>query len=362
MELIIIPIIFVLIIIGGFFVFRSFRMEAGLSLPFIVLEYICFVVFGVSFFIFLLFQLDREDYYTAIDPIDIGYTAFASKHILTLGVFLILSIISLLAIWLRGRKLPPLLLVLSLTFVIIGMAISVFVIMQLSENTDDFMGDGRFGLPAPIVYLIVSVLLILKLVLEEIDHSQERNLQGEKLNKLNRCLANGALLPVWVIISILPVFCIIVIILTLFGQETDSIVEVFTETTTWHFSEMEHPPYLEHNGHYLCTVAACGHPALVKPLRYGTRHSIHKIVVNRQLQVANAFEERIMELFPRFHRLIRAIYDKYGYPLSKHITTPLKSDIVYILMKPLEYMFVIVLYLLDIKPEARIARQYKLKE
>ena len=52
------------------------------------------------------------------------------------------------------------------------------------------------------------------------------------------------------------------------------------------------------------------------------------------------------------------IYDKYGYPLSKHINTAFQADITYILMKPLEWIFLLVLYIFDEKPENRIATQY----
>lgn len=37
---------------------------------------------------------------------------------------------------------------------------------------------------------------------------------------------------------------------------------------------------------------------------------------------------------------------------------PIKADIVYILMKPLEWCFLIFLYLFDTRPERRIANQY----
>ena len=83
-----------------------------------------------------------------------------------------------------------------------------------------------------------------------------------------------------------------------------------------------------------------------------------KIVVNRQLCVANAFEDLIQEKTPRFHHFIRYIYDKYGYPLSKHINTAFQADITYILMKPLEWIFLLVLYIFDVNPENRIATQY----
>ncbi|MBP3272139.1 MAG: hypothetical protein J6M17_07925, partial [Ruminococcus sp.] len=83
-----------------------------------------------------------------------------------------------------------------------------------------------------------------------------------------------------------------------------------------------------------------------------------RIIVNRQLCIANAFEDLIMDKTPRFHRALRGFYDKYGYPLCRSITTPLRADIVYIIMKPLEWLFLIVLYLFDTKPESRISAQY----
>ena len=74
--------------------------------------------------------------------------------------------------------------------------------------------------------------------------------------------------------------------------------------------------------------------------------------------VANAFEQLLEERTPRFHRALRSFYDNYGYPISKHIRTPLSADMIYLVMKPLEWLFVAVLYLFDEKPEDRIARQY----
>ena len=82
-------------------------------------------------------------------------------------------------------------------------------------------------------------------------------------------------------------------------------------------------------------------------------------MVNRQLCVANAFEELLQERRPSLHRKIRHLYDRHGYPLSKLITTPAKADMVYLLMKPLEWIFLGVLYLLDTNPEQRIVEQYR---
>lgn len=47
-------------------------------------------------------------------------------------------------------------------------------------------------------------------------------------------------------------------------------------------------------------------------------------MVNRQLQIANAFEEKIKSSFPGFHKWLRANYDKYGFEFSKHIQSDKK--------------------------------------
>ncbi|HNX64697.1 MAG TPA: hypothetical protein PKI60_05880 [Oscillospiraceae bacterium] len=38
--------------------------------------------------------------------------------------------------------------------------------------------------------------------------------------------------------------------------------------------------------------------------------------------------------------------------------TGIREDIIYIVMKPLEYLFLFVLYLFDLNPENRISMQY----
>ena len=154
-----------------------------------------------------------------------------------------------------------------------------------------------------------------------------------------------------------PLLGFIITILVLLGQQPDSMIKAFTETSDWLLSQKLSPPTVYYDSHYLCTVAAGGHRRLVRPLRMGVRHG-NRIIVNRQLCIANAFEELISDKMPRFHRVIRHVYDTYGYPISKHIKTPLAADVTYLIMKPLEWLFLLVLYLCDREPENRIARQY----
>jgi hypothetical protein len=116
---------------------------------------------------------------------------------------------------------------------------------------------------------------------------------------------------------------------------------------------------IQPQGHYLCTVAARGHTWLVRPERLGQRRGA-AIVVNRQLAVANAFEDLIHERWPRTGALARRLYDRFGLPLSRVIRTRWMADVVYLAMKPLEWLFYLTLAIFDPgSPESRIARMYR---
>jgi hypothetical protein len=135
-------------------------------------------------------------------------------------------------------------------------------------------------------------------------------------------------------------------------------VLALTQTCTHTFSTMS-VHVIQRDCHYLCTVAARGHTWLVQPERMGVRNGT-PIVVNRQLALANAFEDLLHQRWPRFGRMCRRIYDRVGLPISRYITSPWMSDLVYLAMKPAEWLFYAVLLLLDQdNPEKRIDRMYR---
>lgn len=182
--------------------------------------------------------------------------------------------------------------------------------------------------------------------------------RGRLLDWAAATLADARRTPLVGFVLLWPLAGIAIVLQVLLGQEPDAAVRAFTETADWALSTKAGPPPVPGpDNHYLCTVAAGGHPALVRPLRAGVRHG-RRITVNRQLLVANAFEDLVATRWPQGHRAIRATYDRHGYPLSRRITTQASADAVYLLMKPLEWAFVAVLYACDRRPEDRIARQY----
>ena len=278
------------------------------------------------------------------------HSPVSPEHTLTLAVFLAAALIGHICLrFIPQSKRPPLFSALCISSMYIGCALCVLWCIQIS-------GSSFFLFLFPINYIILSFRVIACEVLSA-DKTAEEPTKQNKMRRVSAFLHNKSSLPVLALLLLIPLLGIVTVILLLFGQEPDSAIKLWTETADWTMSQKIAPENLPRDGHYLCTVAAEGHKKLVKPLRIGKRHG-HEITVNRQLCVANAFEQLLSERAPHLHRAIRSFYDKTGYPIAKHIKTPLAADIVYIIMKPLEWLFLTVLYLFDTKPENRIATQY----
>ena len=258
------------------------------------------------------------------------------------------------------EKLPPLVAVLSICMLILMNVFQLVYAVQLSNNIS---GIGYLLYVYHANILILSARIIQKHMKEEVELFRNRISEGgnrKNINSLFYRIDSLSQYSICIFIALFFVVAIIEIIFVLIGQGIDAPIKVFTDTADWTFSKHIPPPPAEYEGHYLCTVAAGGHSKVVKPLRLGTRRNA-TIIVNRQLCIANAFEEMLQERVPGLHRRIRYFYDTYGYPISNKISTPLRADLVYYMMKPLEWIFLIALYMMDPRPEQRIARQYSYK-
>lgn len=350
--------LFIILLVFGI---MSFKKIKGI-IP--MREILLATLYVLSFGLFLLgLMLHDQEYTHAIDPIDTCYIPFGGKHILSLFIYFMLYHIAAVFIWIKGRKLPPLTLVLMLVFLMISLVINTLVLIQVlfhdTTSIDMYKGnDGTFlFIFTPLLSLLIGILLLLKVIRAEHNSAENRIFKNAFLQKCNSYLAEKYSETTWALILLLPTFIAITLILILFGQDYNSLVKVFTDTTTWTFSQKMHPPVLEHRGHYLCTVAAKGNPGIVKPVKIGQRHG-HPIIVNRQLQIANAFEELIQDMAPGCHRFIRRNYDKYGLNLSLKINTERASNITYLAMRPLEWFFLVLLYLCCVQPEEKIKKQY----
>lgn len=256
------------------------------------------------------------------------------------------------------EKLPPLVIVFSMAAMYIGIALCVVWGVQVFGRTAA-INDLMIYYAPPLNFIVIALKTIRYKMIEWREISREMNFEGKSrwLCRVDQKLNDSANWPVAALIAMLPLLGILIIVLVLYGQRADDIIRAWTETSDWRLSAQIAPPNVEANEHYLCTVAAGGHKKVVKPLRMGERNG-HRVVVNRQLCIANAFEQILEERVPGIHRCVRCFYDTYGFPVAKLIRSRCAADIVYFLMKPLEWIFLIVLYTCDVKPEKRIAVQY----
>lgn len=334
-------------------------------------ELIAFFTGGVYMaFAYLLWDL--PDYRQPLNlymPIR-AHEPFSNEHMSAIILFALWGFFSYFLLKYTRKTLPPLLETILLGGVYVGCGLSLVWMFQLLCGARP-EGIGLYGVfdflvcvilcVVPFLYLIHAIFLMVRLVKEKAEKQESIHYENPALQRLNIWFLKGANLFLAAVVMLIPILGILVMLLCLFGQQPDSIILAFTKTSDWILSGEIAPPPTTYDAHYLCTVSLRGHRKLVKPLRYGIRKG-EKIVVNRQLCVANAFEQLIMEKTPRFHRAVRNFYDTYGYPISRHIRHAWTADVVYLIMKPLEWVFLLVLYLVDERPEDRICGQYLPRE
>ena len=252
-------------------------------------------------------------------------------------------------------KTPPLITVLEIAAMYIGMVQCILWIIQIIRWNIIYLYLCLF----PLNCILIGIKVIRQKALEwqREQPDQMKCFKNRRIQWLNEKLRRSAVWPAAAFLLMWPLLGIIICILLLFGQQPDSVIRAWTETSDWNLSLQTAPQNIYYDEHYLCTVAAGGHRRVVKPIRMGVRHG-HPVIVNRQLCVANAFEQILEERVPELHRRIRSFYDRYGFPIAKLIRSPYAADVVYFIMKPLEWLFLLVIYAVDVKPENRIAVQY----
>lgn len=260
----------------------------------------------------------------------------------------------------REKLLPPFSELVLNSFLILGLILNLIFCKHFTTMEEGYIW-WLFG-NIPIIMLLLIVLTEkqkqLKEYLEENDFPANGFL--ERVSVFILKLQPALKYPILAILLV-PFIVFLSLFLILFGQRPDSIIKAFTDTYKHGFSELDYMcDNVECGGHFLCSVGAKGHKSIVKPNRYGERNG-NKIICNRQLLISNAFEEFIEEKFPSAHKIIRTIYNQIGNAIHRHyhiFNNKYVSDIVYLMMKPLEVFFLLTLYTLDHKPENRIAIQY----
>lgn len=344
-----VPIILMLLNIVLLFAENKFKAETVNGIDAIIF------LLGITFTFILSNFTDFHEWNEQISPIDSSYSPISFKSMPTFITLCLIAIVSYILLRFLIKKLSPIIASFCYGGIFLGFCLTVVLTVQFWCNLLDFA--YMYFLLFPYNYILCSVRLIRNTASDFAKKISQNNYDNKLLQLCKKFLSNSVSFVLVSFLMAIPLLIIAIVILMLFGQQPDSVVKMFTETAEWTLSQKIPPPRLDYDGHYLCTVAACGDEKVVKPLRAGKRNN-ELIIVNRQLLVANAFEDLIAERMPRLHKLIRKTYDRVGLPISKYITTKRRSNIVYFIMKPLEWLFIFVLYTFDTKPENRIHRQY----
>jgi hypothetical protein len=278
---------------------------------------------------------------------------FADEHTPSILVLVLLALGCYLLARRRTAIGSPISEVLIGCGLLLGIGLNVVLFFQID---DGFWWLGNF--PA-LLFFILALLRRHQLAIRSIDEHQFSD------SALSVFCQKLLLQPAYqkfplLLLLCLPLLVVVWLGLLTMGQQPDALVRVFTETYNHGFSTLQCDYTKCPDQHFLCTIAAEGHPRLVAPVRFGQRQG-YRIIVNRQLLIANAFEEILAERAPGLHRCIRHHYNRLG-RASRRGFEKLRyrglADAVYLLMKPLEWFFLLVIYAVEVKPENRIARQY----
>lgn len=317
------------------------------------------VVFGCEFIV-LFFFVDvnfSADWSVQLYNYD-KHTPIWTEASNAVTALLLVALVGFFVLYVKSvNELPPLVSVLAISAIYMGMIWRIIWIIHIIKL--DSLPFVLIAICPTATVCCMGGRVILRRVREYVpDSNRMSKIDGVPiLRTINKTLHQVKTWPLLALLLLLPMLSVFIMVLVLFGQSPDILVKAFTETSEWNLSEKVSPPNVFRDEHYLCTVAAGGHETLVKPVRKGFRNG-HPVIVNRQLLVANAFEQVLEEKIPTTHRYIRRVYDRYGFPIAKLIRSKWLADLIWLIMKPLEYVFVFVLYLCDKHPEDRITLQY----
>lgn len=335
--------------------------------------YDLFVIFIGGLYELLLLSLVHEvvfeaQWYDQLRNYEL-HTPISEKGVVTFFVLLLMFAVGMIVlIIIKPGERAPLITILSISSMYIGLIEAIlFTVQILGMNIKDSSGMINYKATPDLLFALLipvnMLLIIIRVLVTEIRSFEISENHMSKINSIpilgfcNRVMNDSKKWPIIAVIMMIPLLIIILAILVLFGQAPDDAIKAFTETANYTFSTKIPPQNLTYDEHYLCTVAAGGHKKIVKPVRMGNRHG-YAVIVNRQLLIANAFEQILEEKMPKAHRVIRDFYDRYGFPVARLIKSKYIADAIWISMKPLEWIFLIVIYLVDVNPEDRIASQY----
>lgn len=260
-------------------------------------------------------------------------------------------------------KLGPLFLYLAPAFLFLGIISCLLLAIHLSfvflmsitfgwiTIILPFLASAYYALFTSAAFMAIEIYNLLKI-------AEEKNILVNSYPPLAEKLIYwyyGKHSP-WIQILLAPIiiFYLNFLLQFIYPEVPSVFFAALSECSTGFITEGERPS----SSDYLVTIASFGNEKLVKPKFIGYRNG-HRIKVNRQLQVCNAFEEQMQMHFPKLHKPLRQFYDSLQIPIAKWKHKKLLANILFIFFIPLEKIFLLYLYLFVPNPEKEIYRQYR---
>ena len=321
------------------------------------------VIEVVTILILPIFFLYSEDYGLKNDCCH-NTAVFSADHSIGIYTLIIFGIIAYGFATFRKQLFTPILELVLNVFLVLGLVLNILLCFHLTTVEDGYL-FWVFGNTPIIMLFLIQLSKNHQLLQDYIDENKVT--PTSFIGKISLHILNLQPLVKYPILVVLlvPILILLSAFLMLFGQKPDALISAFTDTYKHGFSQLDYMcDNVDCGGHFLCSVGANGHKNVVKPIRLGVRNG-GTIICNRQLLISNAFEDLIQEKVPKTHRFIRNKYNKVGSVIHKYYAVfniKWVSDSIYLLMKPLEWLFLVTLYIFDKKPENRIAVQYLKKE
>jgi len=296
-----------------------------------------------------------------LDLLDLSFTndccgmsaIFSPTHRPGIYILIFACILAFIANMIRTEILPPIPELIINVFLILGLGLNILFFFHFGTTEDGYIFPLIGNIP-----IILIFLMTLYTNQKNLSNYISENKYSSDTTFGRLCLGILKLKPITkyplLLLLTVPIMLLLTLFLMLFGQKPDTLIRAFTDTYKHGFSQLDYQcDNVRCGGHFLCSVGANGHQKIVKPIRYGIRNGA-KIICIRQLLICNAFEELVEEYFPRGHHQIRKTYNKVGDAIHRHyhpFNNKYLADAIYIVMKPLELFFLIILYSVDKKPE-----------
>lgn len=168
-----------------------------------------------------------------IAPMEMSVHApIASWSMPTIITIVIIAIIAYLIIRNKKLELPPLIIVICISAIILGIILSITWIVQISKNC--FVSLSLFYTTVFFMFLPINYIFCsLRAIIDIMNYYKNKDIKikhydNKILDKCNQIINDISKWPILAIIFCIPLVLVLICILAIFGQRPDEYIKAFT--------------------------------------------------------------------------------------------------------------------------------------